>query len=181
MEQEPKKHWSHQKLRKFATLTQEEYIDERLNSFREWYDRKATDAKKSYQLMRATTVLGGAVVPVLINIEFEYMNYITTAISLMVVALVSLESVFHYREQWINYRATEQLLAKEYFNFVAGEGHYRGMKESNAFLDFVERVENAIASENASTLNVMTTMSDKKAEGTTVSESNYRSDPGNSG
>lgn len=161
---EEKKHWSHQKLRKFGSLTQEEYIDERLNQFREWYDKKAVDAKRKYLSMRASTVVGGALVPVFVNIDIKYIDIATTFISLMVVVLVSLESVYHFREQWKNYRATEQLLAKEYFNFVAAEGHYRGMDENNAFLEFVDRVENAIASENASTLNVMTTLSDQKAE-----------------
>ena len=37
------------------------------------------------------------------------------------------------REQWKNYRATEQLLAKEYFNFVTAEGPYRDQDEGEAF------------------------------------------------
>ena len=164
MSEENQRHWSHQKLRKFGSLTQEEYIDERLNQFREWYDKKATRAKKLYQWMRSATVIGGAIVPVLINLPIPKIELVTTLTSLMVVVFISLESVFHFREQWKNYRATEQLLAKEYFNFVSAEGTYRDKEENEAFLNFVERVENAIASENASTLNVMTTLSDKKAE-----------------
>jgi len=164
MKENEEKHWSHQNLRPYGSMSQEEYIDERLNQFREWYDKKAVTAKKNYQWMRATTVVGGAIVPVLINLEFEYIDLLTTLISLIVVVLVSLESVFHFREQWKNYRATEQLLAKEYFNFVTAEGSYRNMGKDEAFLSFVDRVENAIASENASTLNVMTTLSDQKAE-----------------
>lgn len=164
MPQDTEKHWSHQKLRAYGSLSQEEYIDERLNEFREWYDKKATRAKKLYQWMRSTTVIGGATVPVLINLPIKNVDIITTLISLLVVIFISLESVFHFREQWKNYRATEQLLAKEYFNFVAAEGPYRDMEEKEAFLSFVERVENAIASENASTLNVMTTVSEQKAQ-----------------
>ena len=160
------KHWSHQKLRPYSSMTPEEYIDERLNQFREWYDKKAVLAKRNYQWMRAITVVGGGIVPVLINLPFDdsITRYLTTMVSLVVVILISLESVFHFREQWKNYRSTEQLLAKEYFNFVTGEGPYRNLSEKDAFLDFVDRVENAIASENASTLNVMTTLSEKKTD-----------------
>ncbi|MFY9270467.1 MAG: DUF4231 domain-containing protein [Candidatus Manganitrophaceae bacterium] len=160
------KHWTHRKLRPFASMTPEEYVDERLNQFREWYDEKATSAKRNYQWMRAITVVGGSIVPVLVNLPLptEATKYITTLVSLIVVVLISLESVFHFREQWKNYRSTEQLLAKEYFNFVSAEGPYRNMMASDAFLTFVDRVENAIASENASTLNVMTTLSEQKAE-----------------
>ena len=164
MEQPEKKPWSHQKLRQFGSMSQEEYIDERLNQFKEWYDKKATNAKKLYQRMRAVTVIGGAVVPVLINLPIKHVEIVATIISLLVLVLISLESVFHFREQWKNYRATEQLLAKEYFNFATAEGPYRELEEKEAFLSFVDRVENAIASENASTLNVMTTLSEKKSE-----------------
>lgn len=160
------KHWTHHKLRPFGSMTSEEYIDERLNQFREWYDKKAVSAKRNYQWMRAITVIGGSIVPVLVNLPLpdETTRYITTAVSLIVVVLISLESVFHFREQWKNYRATEQLLAKEYFNFVSAEGPYRNLEAKEAFLSFVDRVENAIASENASTLNVMTTLSEQKTE-----------------
>jgi hypothetical protein len=118
--------------------------------------------------MRTLTVIGGAMVPVLINIKFPYVDIATTLLSLLVVILVSLESVFHFREQWKNYRSTEQSLAKEYFNFSTGEGPYRNQDEKESFLNFVDRVENAIAAENASTLNVMTTVSDKKTEPVTA-------------
>lgn len=157
-------HWTDQKARAFGSMSAEEYIDERLNSFRAWYDKKAVRAKKVYQWMRAVTVVGGAMVPVLVNIELPHLDIATTVIGLLVVVLVSLESVFHFREQWKNYRSTEQLLAKEYFNFATGEGPYRDADETEAFLTFVERVENAIASENASTLNVMTTMSERRTQ-----------------
>src|SRR2546428_12979087 len=35
-----------------------------------------------------------------INIPFPYVTYFATIISLLVVITVSLESVYHYREQW---------------------------------------------------------------------------------
>ena len=75
--------------------------------------------------------------------------------------VVSLESVFHYREQWVNYRSTEQYLRKEYFLFTAKEGVYADLDaEVDAFRTFVERVEQAIGVENASTLQVMTATSE---------------------
>ncbi len=163
-------HWSHQKLRPFSSMTPEEYIDERLNQFREWYDKKAVSAKRSYQWMRAITVVGGVVVPVLINIQHPYTRIFTTAVSLVVAVFVSLETVFHFREQWKNYRSTEQLLAKEYFTFVSGEGPYKKTEEKEAFLLFVDRVETAIAAENASTLNVMTTVTEQKTQRTDASD-----------
>jgi hypothetical protein len=67
--------------------------------------------------------------------------------------------VLHFREQWVNYRSTEQYLRKEYFLFTANEGPYAEMSDKEAFRFFVERVEEAIDAENTSTLQVMTTAS----------------------
>ncbi|EHQ26376.1 DUF4231 domain-containing protein [Mucilaginibacter paludis] len=157
------KPWYFLPERGFSSMTPEQYIKERITQFRHWYDVKASKAKRRFMVMRSITVVGGAIVPVLINLsDSPIIKYLNSFISLLVVILVSLESVYHYREQWKNYRSTEQLLAKEYYNFVTGEGAYRNLQPQEAFITMVERIENAIESENASTLNVMTTLSEKK-------------------
>lgn len=81
--------------RKFGSVDAEAYIHERFNDAMSWYDTKAVRAKNRYQFMKATTVIGGAIVPVLVNIDFPYVTLVTTMISIAVVLLVSLESVFH--------------------------------------------------------------------------------------
>jgi uncharacterized membrane protein len=149
-----------------AALNPQEYIYERLNESIAWYDKNAAKKKKLYLQMRAITVISGAIVPVLVNMEFTYVKFITTFLSLVVVLFVSLESVYHFREQWINYRSTEQFLRMEYFFFTANDGPYAGKKESEAYRLFVERVESAIESENASTLQVMTTAAETKSKQT---------------
>jgi len=114
--------------------------------------------------MRAFTVVAGGIVPVLVNVEtsintligYPVMKAAITVISLMVVVAVSLESVLHYREQWKNYRSTEQLLGHEQFAYLTKVRVYKEASPEDAFKLFVERVEDAISSENAATLNVMT-------------------------
>jgi hypothetical protein len=146
------------------TLTPEQYIETRVKQYQGWYDRKAVLMKNRYLRMRAFTVIAGGVVPVLVNVEtsinnivhYPVMKAVITVISLFVVITVSLESVFHYREQWKNYRSTEQLLGHEQFVFLAGVGVYKDATPERAFQLFVERIEDAISSENAATLNVMT-------------------------
>jgi len=112
--------------RSFASVDAQTYINERFNDAISWYDSKAAIAKSRYQWMRAASVIGGVMVPVLVNIHWPeeeiYLKALTTVVSTVVVLLVSLESVFHYREQWINYRSTEQFLRREYFLFTAREG-----------------------------------------------------------
>ena len=132
------------------------YIKDRVRQYQGWYDAKSKVCKTRYLGMRSLTVLGGAIVPVLINVDFEGITWVTTSISLLVVVFVSLESVLHYREQWKNYRSTEQYLGHEVVYFENRAGAYSKLSDRDAFMLLVDRVESAIAAENASTLNTMT-------------------------
>jgi hypothetical protein len=153
-----------------GAFTPDQYIETRVKQYKDWYDGKAVRYKKMFLRMRAFTVVAGGVVPVLVNVEagvnnligFPVMKAVITVISLLVVVMVSLESVFHPREQWKNYRSTEQLLEHEKFEFLTRVGVYK--ESTDAFKLFVERIEDAIASENAATLNVMTVGSDATAD-----------------
>jgi hypothetical protein len=146
-----------------AGFSPDQYIESRVKQYQGWYDRKAVICKNRYLRMRAFTVVAGGIVPVLINVEasanaligYPVTKAVVTITSLFVVVAVSLESVFHYREQWKNYRSTEQLLGHEQFEFIARVGAYKGLEPDDAFRLFVERIEDAISSENAATLNVM--------------------------
>jgi len=149
------------------SVTPTAYIKERVEQYQDWYDRKAVTMKSRYLYMRAFSVVGGGLVPVLANVSSSYtifdapvVRVALTIISLMVVITVSLESVYHFREQWKNYRSTEQLLGHEKFLFRSRVGRYKNLSDEQAFNLFVERVEEAIAIENAATLNVMTMASE---------------------
>jgi hypothetical protein len=155
----------------------DQYLKERVEQYQGWYNRKAVIAKARFLRMRAFSVLGGALVPVLANVNvdlkigsYSVMTLAVTALSLTVVVFVSLESVFHYREQWKNYRSTEQLLAHETSKFRAQIGPYAGLEADTAFRLFVERVEEAISAENTATLNVMT----QAAEATEAKVAKYQ-------
>lgn len=112
--------------------------------------------KAMHLRMRTMSVVGGALVPVLVNLDLPFSKLTATVLSLVVVGSVSLESVYRYREQWKNYRSTEQLLGHERIYFQTRVGPYAGQSESECFTTLVARVESAIASENSATLNVMT-------------------------
>jgi hypothetical protein len=120
-------------------LDPQRYLDERVKQYQSWYDRKAVVAKSRFLRMRALSVVGGALVPVLANVTTElkignypFMTLIVTAISLMVVVFVSLESVLHYREQWKNYRSTEQLLGHETFRYRTRISPYAELDDAAA-------------------------------------------------
>jgi Protein of unknown function (DUF4231) len=144
-------------------MTPDEYIAQRVKQYQGWYDRKAVTAKQRHLLMRCVSVISGSIVPVLVNIEadilfcgFSLSKITVTLLSLSVVVCVALEGVLHYREQWKNYRSTEQFLGHETISFRTSTDIYRDKNEDEQFNVFVERIESAIRSENAATLNIMT-------------------------
>ena len=94
-------------------------------------------------------MIGGAIVPVLINLDIPYLNILTTIVSLMVVLAVSVDSVYHHGDQWSTYRSTEQFMRREYFLYTVNDGPYKGLPDPEAYKAFVERIEEAIAAENA--------------------------------
>ncbi|MEU9921489.1 DUF4231 domain-containing protein [Streptomyces griseoluteus] len=134
----------------------QDYVEGRLTQYQKWYDRKAVKTKAMHLRMRTVSVVGGALVPVLVNLDLSFAKLTATVLSLIVVGSVSLESVYRYREQWKNYRSTEQLLGHERIYFETKVGPYSGLSENEAFTTLVARVESAIANENSATLNVMT-------------------------
>ncbi len=135
----------------------EDYINRRVKQYQGWYDSKAVICKSRYFQMRTITVAGGVVIPVLVNLSFPYHTIVSTLVSVAVAATIALESVYHYREQWKNYRSTEQFLGHEQVFFLTGTGPYEKVASEQQRLKLlIDRVEKAIAAENAATLDVMT-------------------------
>jgi hypothetical protein len=136
------------------------YLEERIAQYQSWYDNKSVQCKSRYLIMRAVTIMAASLVPVLANLPepaaYPVMRPLVTALSLLVIILIALDSVFNYREQWKNYRSTEQFLGHEKFLFLTGVGIYKGMNQEDALQLLAERVEDAIAAENGATLNIMT-------------------------
>jgi hypothetical protein len=144
----------------FKTMSADQYIAERLDQFQGWYDAKAVRAKADFRRIRVLAVVGAAIVPVVTNVlpqAYGIDRYVTTAVSLAVSIAVALDSVYHFGEQWKNYRSTEQFLSREKFLFRTGEGPYKQLDAEAAFVLLVERCESQIAAENSATLNVIST------------------------
>jgi hypothetical protein len=144
----------------FKSMSAEEYLAQRVDQFQGWYDKKAVGAKAWYLRIRVIAVVGAVLVPVAANAIPQFPDatrYLTTGISLIVSLAIALDSVYHYADQWKNYRSTEQFLSREKFLFQTGEGPYKDQEPEAAFVLLVERCEGQIAAENSATLNVIAT------------------------
>ena len=138
------------------TMSLQEYLGGRLDQYQSWYDRKVVRMKAWHFRMRTVAVLGGVAVPVLVNVEYRYAKLVASILSLVVASVVALGSLYRYRDQWRNYRSTEQMIGHERIHFETRIGRYVDLGDDAAFQQLVERVEDLIASENAATLDAMT-------------------------
>ncbi len=154
-------------------LNPEKYIVERLDQYRNWYDAKAVKMKKYYLRGRIWSACSAIIVPIIINIPVPQINIsdtiildfskiIATIFSTFVALLIALEGVLHYREQWKNYRTTEQYLTAQKNLFLNKVGQYSNLSDDDSFRLLVSNIEAAITEENAITLNVLTKIDSNK-------------------
>ncbi|MEY4590274.1 MAG: hypothetical protein RL497_2350 [Pseudomonadota bacterium] len=152
--------------------TVQSYIQGRVEQYYVWYDSKAVKSKASYQRGRLISAVSAVLIPVITNIELSFSicgvqvdisNLLVSVLGITVALLVALEGVYHHREQWLNSRSTAEYLKTQKVIFEHGAGDYEGLDEEKAFTQLVNRVEKAIAEENAVTLNVLT-RSEQKGE-----------------
>ncbi len=152
----------------------DQYIKDRLDQYRGWYDSKAVTAKKKYLNSRIWSAISAVMVPIITNIPLHNLTIsqsltidisktLATILSTVVALLIALEGVLHYREQWKNYRTTEQYLTAQKNLFLNEVGDYASLSEIDAFKLLVDRVEKAITEENAVTLNVLTKIDNKSS------------------
>ena len=156
-----------------AKLNPDKYIKERLDQYQNWYDNKAVRMKKLYLRGRIASAIGAVLVPIITNIDipqlalgeftFDFPKILATVLSTGVALFIALEGVLHYREQWKNYRTTEQYLTAQKNLFLNKVGDYSNMAPDEAFKLLVNRIETAITEENAITLNVLTKIDSNKA------------------
>jgi hypothetical protein len=150
----------------------DQYIKDRLDQYRSWYDSKAVNAKKKYLRSRVWSAISAVLVPIITNISLpdltlsngliiDISKVLATIFSTIVALLIALEGVLHYREQWKNYRTTEQYLTAQKNIFLNNVGDYAILSKEDAFKLLVDRVEQAITEENAVTLNVLTKIDNK--------------------
>jgi hypothetical protein len=140
------------------------YLVDRIDQFAGWYDKKAVKLKASFLRARVCTAIGAVLIPVLSTLRFPLAAFGTTvdlprlAVSLvgvMVALLIALEGVLHHREQWKNYRTTEQYIRAQRHLFENRVGDYADGTLDEAFKKLVWNIESAIKNENEVTLNVL--------------------------
>lgn len=97
------------------------YIDSRLldekSGYLGYYDATAKRMKRRHLQTRSAAAIGAVLIPVVSNLAWEphiggVSIHVATVgaslIGLAVALILALEGVFHFKEQWQNFRGTEQ-------------------------------------------------------------------------
>jgi len=128
----------------------EKYLQERFTQQVNWYDFKAGKNQFLYVTFQWGLIVLAALTPVLVALsskfpESPWFYWIPTASSALVAILGSSLKTFRYQENWVNYRATCELLRKEYYLFQAGVDEYESAANKDSL--FIDRIETIIARE----------------------------------
>jgi hypothetical protein len=135
------------------------YVRDRAQPQLNWHDSQATRNKKWYIRTQFLTVLAAALVPVATTASASLPKLwisVASGLTLTTALLTGLEGSLHFREQWRNYRTTEQYIARELCLHRTHCGPYESLTPDEAFHLLVQHVEDAIDSSTVNTMNTMT-------------------------
>ena len=128
----------------------QKYLTDRYEDQTNWYQRKASENKKKYQLFQWSVIVLSALVPVLVAVERVGENDLIWWFSIVASVLLAIGTAgvktFKFQENWINYRSTAERLIQEQLFFNADIGEYASADNKQKL--FVERVEALISGEN---------------------------------
>lgn len=127
-----------------------EYVEHRLLRKIGRYKRLGAKNRRFYYCSSAIAIISAATVPVLISLD--KMNWLAIALSLIVTIVVSLESLFHFREHWRNYDNAEEALRRHEFLFGTRSGIYQGKDDQEAYHLLVSKVEEIVQAERNATI-----------------------------
>lgn len=126
------------------TTKEETYLQERWQTQKDYYSKQSAQNKRWHQRVQLFVTIGAIAVPILLSIP-EVPKVFPTILSGLIAAAAALESVYHYGDNWRNYRQTLEALKREKALFTASAGSY--VDPAKAFPRFVERVESLLSEE----------------------------------
>jgi hypothetical protein len=118
---------------------------ERLEDQIKWYSRSSKWNQNWFKRLKVAEIVAAALVPFFAG--WGSYPTITGLLGVIVVVLVSLQSIYQFQSNWISYRSTAEALKHEKYLWYAGAGHYLKAENPEALL--AERIEALISTENA--------------------------------
>ena len=117
------------------------YIEKRIDQYYKWYSANAKKSKNRFQLGKVISASSAVLIPVITNLTLEINWYsknidvgdiLVTILGLAVALLVAFEGVFHYKEQWVNYRTTAEYIKTQRILFLHMSEDYEDLDEKKS-------------------------------------------------
>lgn len=125
-----------------------EYIETRLDDQIDWYDKKANKAQKHYKRFQIVEIILAACIPLLAG--YASIKFIAIIVGLFGSVIAVIEAIVKlnkYHENWIDYRATCEMLRYHKYLYITNSGPYNESEETKENL-FIRTIETIISSEN---------------------------------
>lgn len=134
-------------------ITEEKYLNERLDEQLGWYDRKSGWNQRWFRRTQLVQIIAAALIPFVSGLSGaispsseQYILQTVGVLGMAIAIATAVGSLFKFQENWVQYRTTAEQLRHERFMFLTGVEPYNG---SNAFALLVQRIEGLISKENA--------------------------------
>jgi len=125
------------------------YINNRLLSQIDWYDRKSSDYQKKYKRISILTVTLNGLIPIIILLA-DYglvIKLLIAVISSTTAVLTSMQILNNYKDLWIQYRSNCSILQSALHRFYTCSGEFANKEEDDRFSLLVELSEDCMTSE----------------------------------
>lgn len=129
-------------------MTEEEYLQDRLENQITWYDTKSLYNQRRYKRLRLMEIIAAALIPFLSGMSGKlcYSEWIIGGLGVIIAVSAAAGALYKYHENWIQYRTTAEQLKHEKFIYLTRTGLYA---HENRFITLVERIESLISKENS--------------------------------
>ncbi|CAA0092018.1 Uncharacterised protein [BD1-7 clade bacterium] len=132
----------------------QEYLSERVQKQRDWYELRANDSKQRFLRNQTVIIVLGAVIPLTVTIasflgHAELGAVISAGISCGISIIAGLDKLHQPQTAWFNSRAYEESLKKEEWFYRYRAGDYNGLSDRDAEVRFIENVEGIISADIA--------------------------------
>jgi len=131
-------------------MTEQEYLEQRLDDQINWYDKKAIWNQRRFKRLRSSEILLSILIPFLAAYipKYHFLVFVVGTIGVAVAFIAGLLSLGKYHENWIEYRSVCEALKREKYLYLTKTGPY-GTTE-NPFAYLVERAEEIMSCEHSS-------------------------------
>lgn len=126
-------------------MTQQEFI-QKVDADQHWYSAKAKRCRGYHIWFRIFIIVVSATLTILASVEFGGKNLTIAIMSSSIVVITSISELMKFREKWMEYRSTSELIKTEKVLFETNTDPYN--KPDGAFNLYVQNHEGIKKSEN---------------------------------